>query len=95
MSTSVSVGEAKRRLSELMSRVVYCGERFVIERRGKPMVALVSAEDLARLEQEPVAPGGLLAALGAWADFEEMDELVAGIYEQRLEARDRGVWRDP
>ncbi len=51
MSTSVGVGEAKRRLSELMSRVVYLGERFVIERRGKPMVALVSAEDLARLEQ--------------------------------------------
>ena len=95
MSTSVGVGEAKRRLSELMSRVVYRGERFVIERRGKPMVALVSAEDLARLEQKPVAPGGLLAALGAWADFEEMDELVAGIYEQRLEARDRGVWLGP
>ncbi len=95
MSTSVGVGEAKRRLSELMSRVVYRGERFVIERRGKPMVALVSAEDLARLEQEPVAPSGLLAALGAWADFEEIDELVAGIYEQRLEARDRGVSLDP
>ncbi len=95
MSTSVGVGEAKRRLSELMSRVVYRGERFVIERRGKPMVALVSAEDLARLEQEPGAPGGLLAALGAWADFEEIDELVADIYQQRLGARDRRVWLDP
>ena len=95
MSTSVGVGEAKRRLSELMSRVVYRGERFVIERRGKPMVALVSAEDLARLEQEPVAPGGLLAALGAWADFEEIDELLADIYQRRLEARDRGVRLDP
>ena len=52
-----------------MSRVVYRGERFVIERRGKPMVALVSAEDLARLEQEPVAPGGLLAALGRLGRF--------------------------
>ncbi len=94
MSTSVGVGEAKRRLSELMSRVVYRGERFVIERRGKPMVALVSAEDLARLEQEPVAAGGLLAALGAWADFEDIDELLADIYKRRLEARDRGVWLD-
>ncbi len=95
MSTSVGVGEAKRRLSELMSRVVYRGERFVIERRGKPMVALVSAEDLARLEQEPVAPGGLLAALGAWADFEEIDELMADIYRHRSEAGDRSVWLDP
>ena len=37
---------------------------------------------------------GLLAALGAWADFEEIDELVADIYQQRLEARDRSVWLD-
>ena len=95
MSTSVGVGEAKRRLSELMSRVVYRGERFVIERRGRPMVALVSAEDLARLKQEPVAPGGLLAALGAWADFEEIDELVADIYRHRSEAVDRSVQLDP
>ncbi len=94
MSTSVGVGEAKRRLSELMSRVVYRGERFVIERRGKPMVALVSAEDLAGLEQEPVASGGLLVALGAWADFDEIDDLMADIYRHRSEAADRFVSLD-
>ncbi len=94
MSTSVGVGEAKRRLSELMSRVVYRGERFVIERRGKPMVALVSAEDLARLEQEPVSAGGLLAALGAWAEFDEIDDLVADIYRHRSQATDRSVSLD-
>ncbi len=94
MSTSVGVGEAKRRLSELMSRVVYRGERFVIERRGKPMVALVSAEDLARLEQEPVSAGGLLAALGAWAEFDEIDDIVADIYRHRSQATDRGVSLD-
>ncbi len=94
MSTSVGVGEAKRRLSELMSRVIYSGERFVIERRGKPMVALVSAEDLARLEQEPVASGGLLAALGAWADFDEIDDLMADIYRHRSEAAARVVSLD-
>ena len=33
-----------------MSRVAYNNERFLIERRGKPMAALVSAEDVARLE---------------------------------------------
>ncbi len=91
MPTSVGVGEAKRRLSELMSRVVYRGERFVIERRGKPMVALVSAEDLARLEQEPVSTVGLLAALGAWADFDEIDDVLADIYRHRSDAADRDV----
>jgi hypothetical protein len=58
------------------------------------MAALVSADDLARLEQEPAAPRGLLAAVGAWADFEELDEVVREIYEQRERARDRAVALD-
>jgi prevent-host-death family protein len=94
MTSVLGVGEAKKRLSELMSRVVYRGERFLIRRRGRPMAALVSAEDLARLEQEPAAPRGLLAAVGAWADFEELDEVVREIYEQRERARDRAVALD-
>jgi prevent-host-death family protein len=61
----VSVAEAKKRLSELMSRVAYKGERFVIERRGRPMAALVSADDLRRLEERPPKPRGLLAAAAA------------------------------
>jgi len=94
MTSVLGVGEAKKRLSELMSRVVYRGERFLIRRRGRPMAALVSADDLARLEQEPAAPRGLLAAVGAWADFEELDEVVREIYEQRERARDRTVALD-
>jgi prevent-host-death family protein len=94
MTSVLGVGEAKKRLSELMSRVVYRGERFLIRRRGRPMAALVSADDLARLEQEPAAPGGLLAAVGAWGDFEELDEVVQDIYQQRKRARDRAVALD-
>jgi len=94
MASALGVGEAKKRLSELMSRVVYRGERFLIRRRGRPMAALVSVDDLARLEQEPPAPRGLLAAVGAWADFEELDEVVQEIYEQRERARDRAVALD-
>ena len=94
MASVLGVGEAKKRLSELMSRVVYRGERFLIRRRGRPMAALVSADDLARLEQEPAAPRGLLAAVGAWADFEELDEVVQEIYQQRERARDRAVALD-
>ena len=51
-----SVADAKKNLSELMSRAAYNNERFLIQRRGKPMAALISVEDLARLENEPVAP---------------------------------------
>ncbi len=91
MANVLSVAEAKRRLSELMSRVAYRGERFLIRRRGRPMAALVSAEDLDRLEQEPVAPKGLLMAVGVWGDIEELDELVEEIYRQRQHALDRAV----
>ena len=46
----VGTHEAKTHLSEYVNRVRYGGERIVIERHGKPVAALVSTEDLARLE---------------------------------------------
>ena len=91
MANIVGVGEAKKRLSEIMSRVVYKGERFIIQRRGKTMAALVSPEDLERLEQEAVAPKGLLAAVEAWADFDELEQVVQDIYRHREQAQDRAV----
>ena len=91
MANVLGVGDAKRRFSEIMSRVAYKKERFLVQRRGRPMAALVSAEDLDRLEHEPVAPRGLLAAVGAWAEFEDLDHLVDEIYRQRERAQDRAV----
>lgn len=46
----VSSTEAKRRWSELIERAAYGGERFVVESHDKPLVAIVSYEDLGRLE---------------------------------------------
>lgn len=48
----VGTHEAKTHLSEYINRVRYGGERVVIERHGKPVAALVSVEDLERLEKE-------------------------------------------
>ena len=90
-STTIGVGEAKKRFSEIMSRVVYGGERFIVSRRGKPMVALVSADDLAMLEDQATAPRGLLAAVGALEDFEELDDMVKEIYRQREFPEDRPI----
>ncbi len=94
MENVLSVANAKKHLSEIMSRVAYNNERFLIERRGKPMAALVSAEDLARLEQEPKAGQGLMSAVGACADFDEWDEMIEEIYRQREQAQDRDVSLD-
>lgn len=55
-SKRVGAHEAKTHLSECLNRVRYGGERIVIERHGKPVAALVSTEDLKRLEALPGAP---------------------------------------
>ncbi|WP_093802028.1 type II toxin-antitoxin system Phd/YefM family antitoxin [Streptomyces sp. Wb2n-11] len=52
MAYEIPVTQARAELAELINRVVYGGERVVVTRHGKPLVALVSAADLARLEGE-------------------------------------------
>ncbi|AZK92999.1 type II toxin-antitoxin system Phd/YefM family antitoxin [Streptomyces tsukubensis] len=51
MAYEIPVTQARAELAELINRVVYGGERVVVTRHGKPLVALVSAEDLDRLER--------------------------------------------
>ena len=48
--TTLSIAEARNNLAEAINRVSYGGERVVFARRGKPVAALVSAEDLALLQ---------------------------------------------
>ncbi|MFD7296333.1 type II toxin-antitoxin system Phd/YefM family antitoxin [Streptomyces sp. NPDC059897] len=56
MGYEIPVTQARAELADLINRVVYGGERVVVTRHGKPLVALVSASDLERLEAagEPV-----------------------------------------
>ncbi|MFF0183270.1 type II toxin-antitoxin system Phd/YefM family antitoxin [Streptomyces sp. NPDC005244] len=51
MAYEIPVTRARAELAELINRVVYGGERVVVTRHGKPLVALVSAADLERLEE--------------------------------------------
>ncbi|MDT9700537.1 type II toxin-antitoxin system Phd/YefM family antitoxin [Streptomyces sp. P17] len=51
MAYEIPVTQARAELADLINRVVYGGERVVVTRHGKPLVALVSAADLERLEQ--------------------------------------------
>lgn len=94
MAEKVRVTEAKAQLSELMARVGYGGERFVIERRGRPLAALVGVEDLERLESEgggvASPPLGAISLVGAWGAVEErdVDAMLQEIYAER--ERDTG-----
>jgi prevent-host-death family protein len=51
MNESINVVEAKANFSELMARVAYQRQRIIVERHGKPMMAWISLEDLARLDE--------------------------------------------
>ncbi|MFJ8667434.1 type II toxin-antitoxin system Phd/YefM family antitoxin [Streptomyces sp. NPDC093600] len=52
MAYEIPVTQARAELADLINRVVYGGERVVVTRHGKPLVALVSAADLERLEAD-------------------------------------------
>ncbi|MEW2580766.1 type II toxin-antitoxin system Phd/YefM family antitoxin [Streptomyces syringium] len=57
MAYEIPVTQARAELAELINRVVYGGERVVVTRHGKPLVALVSAADLQRLEEAEAEAG--------------------------------------
>ncbi|MFI6938881.1 type II toxin-antitoxin system Phd/YefM family antitoxin [Streptomyces sp. NPDC050418] len=64
MAYEIPVTQARAELADLINRVVYGGERVVVTRHGKPLVALVSAEDLAELESG-AEPRGEESVVGA------------------------------
>lgn len=51
MASHISVSKAREFLADLITEVAYKGERVILTRHGKPIGALVSAEDLERLEE--------------------------------------------
>ena len=93
VTETLSVSEAKERLSEIVERVAGSGDRFVIESRGKPVAAVVRAEELSGFQEETDQPEGLLGAVGILSeeDEEEWEETVREIYRQRRQARPRPV----
>ena len=88
MVKRVSVAQARAQLSSIASEVASGGSHVIIERRGKPWVALVRVSDLEHLEQaQPTSDAlqGALALAGAWreADDEDVEALVEEIYAER------------
>lgn len=53
---TVTATTAQRQFSELMARARLNGERFLVTDHKKPAGAIVSADDLARLETAAVCP---------------------------------------
>lgn len=99
VASSFSTADVKARLSEFISRVAFGRERLIVLRRGKPMAAMVSIEDLRRLEALDAAETDrhngevhpVMRAFGGWADRTDLDELLDEIYADRSAAKGREV----
>ncbi len=49
--TEIGVADIRANLAEVINRVAYGGERIILQRRGKQVLAVVSMEDLALIEE--------------------------------------------
>lgn len=86
---SISVSEAKSRLSEYLSRAA-SGERFVILRRQRPLAVIIGAGELARLERSAEITRRLAYSLGQSRKL--LDKIEAGTAHPAMAAF--GLWKD-
>lgn len=86
---SINVAEAKSRFSELISRAA-SGERFIIQRRERPVAALIGTAELERLERTSRAARQLALALG------QSEAILEKVEERELHPAMAafGLWRD-
>jgi prevent-host-death family protein len=85
----INVAEAKSRFSELISRAA-TGERFIIQRRERPVAALIGTTELERLERTSRAARRLALALGQGEAI--LDKIERRELHPAMAAY--GLWRD-
>ena len=88
MVKKVSTAELRKELSSLLAEVVENNRQVIIQKRGKPLAALVSVDALELLKQQHTTsadPQGALALAGAWGELKEreMDAALADVYAAR------------
>lgn len=71
----IPAAEAKRHLADYLSRSSHRECRVVVTRRGRPMAAIVSMDDLRELEQTEERKG-LSNVVGKWKGFAEIADDV-------------------
>ena len=83
----MSVAEVKRHFSDVMAEVIHTKRRIVVERRGRPMVAIVPLEG----EVDTRTPGQRLAANIGFGgeDAEEFARVMESVLEARRDYRPR------
>jgi prevent-host-death family protein len=76
---TVSVSAARSKFQELLNRVGFSRERILVERRGKPIAAIISVEDLKRLEaiEDALDSAELRRAVEENEGFVTLESIVA------------------
>ena len=89
-SKHVSVAEIKASLSEQIREAEH-GRTVLITRRGRPVAALVSTDELERLRRLKSAgpEGGLASVAGGWKDSDELADLLDSSARRRSRATPR------
>jgi len=97
-----SVAHAKNTLSSLINKVAYGKTRILLESRGKPKAALISTEDLEKLERLEAGEGTSEVRLHILAQAHALRRRItrrrkkllpdsADLLNRLREKRDRGV----
>ena len=71
MEKRVSALKARQNLGQVMNEVALRGDDYIVERAGKPLVAIVSMEKYAMLENQRKAAFGALEKI--WKKMEGTD----------------------
>ena len=85
----MGVAEVKRRFADVVGQVMHGKRRVIVERRGRPVVAIVPLEEL----EELAHPGRrLAAAVGCGqAEGESFHELMGKVVSERRRRAPRRV----
>ena len=87
MQSIITLTEAKAKFSELINRIIFKKETFVVTKKGRKVAVVIPVE-----KYSPEDSNGLIDAKGALAELDEsIDDMVGQIYAARGTERDRKV----
>jgi prevent-host-death family protein len=83
MLKKISAMKARQNLGQIMNEVALRGDDYVIERAGKPLVAIIDMDKYQRLQEE--RQEALQAVRSIWSKMEGVDpEEVEEIIEEAI-----------
>lgn len=66
MPQLISATYAKNQFSEIVNRVIYQGEEFIVQKQGKPVVFITKADKLPKTKQKKFTTNDFLLKLATY-----------------------------